>query len=175
MLWAAFGRFFVHLSRNLSRNLEEKKGEKYWLRTVPEVMESLCREATVKAIERELPREIKVRYKIHPPNSGNLWMVSYNCPNPACTCADGLSKDKAHKKWTKASTIAGHAAALAKAVLSKHGACFDSLRREDCGEELSTVDAEKSLAVAGYVLQQSSKKIHVLEVEVTRASSILIR
>ena len=103
----------------------------------------------------------------HAPNSGTKWIVSYNCPNPACTCADGLSKDKAHKKWTKASTIAGHAAALAKAVLSKHGACFDSLRREDCsGEELSTVDAEKSLAVAEYVLKDKVRKIQELELEV---------
>ena len=115
-------------------------------------MESICREATVKGIEDALPSEIKGLYKIHPPNSGTKWIVSYNCPNPACACAEGKSKDKAHKKWTKASTIAGHAAALAQAVLSKHGKCFDSLRQGDCGEELSTVDAEKSLAVAGYVL-----------------------
>ena len=129
-------------------------------------MESLCREAIVKAIERQLPREIDGLSKIHPPRSGNLWMVSYNCPNPTCACAVGNPKDKAHKQWTKASTIAGHAAALAKAVLSKHGACFDSLRREDCGEELSTVDAEKSLAVAEYVLKDKVRKIQELELQV---------
>ena len=32
------------------------------------------------------------------------------------------------------------------------------------------MDAEKSLAIAANVLQQSSKKIHVLEAEVTRAA-----
>lgn len=155
MLWAAFGRFFVHLSRHLSK---KTKVEKYWLRTVPEVMESLCREATVKAIERALPREIAGLSKIHPPRSGNLWMVSYNCPNPTCECAVGKPKDKAHKQWTKS--------ALAQAVLSKHRACFDILRSEDCGEEQGSVDNEKSLAIAEYVLQDKQRKIQELELEV---------
>ena len=118
------------------------------------------------AIEHALPPEIKGRYKIHPPGSGNLWMVLYNCPNPVCTCADRLPKDKAHKKWVKSSTIAGHAAALRQAVLSKHGKCFDALRCEDCGEELSTVDAEKSLAITANVLKNKARKIEELEVEV---------
>ena len=92
------------------------------------------------------------------------WIVSCSCPNPACACAEGKSKDQAHKKWTMASTIAGHAAALAQAVLSKHGKCFDSLRQGGCSEELRTVDAEKSLVVAEYVLQ--ARKIEALEAEV---------
>ena len=76
------------------------------------------------------------------------------------------SKDRVVKKWTNSSTIPGHAAALAQAVLSKHGKCFDALRCEDCGDELSTVDAEKSLAVAEYVLKNKARKIEELEVEV---------
>ena len=122
----------------------------------------------MKAIERALPREIAGLSKIHPPRSGNLWMVSYSCPNPTCACAVGKPKDKAHKQWTKSSTTGAHAAALAQAVLSKHRACFDSLRQGDCGEdpELSTVDAEKSLAVAEYVLKNKARKIEELEAEV---------
>ena len=93
-------------------------------------------------------------------------MVSYNCPNPTCACAVGKPKDKAHKQWTKSSTTGAHAAALAQAVLSKHRACFDILRSEDCGEEQGSVDNEKSLAIAEYVLQDKQRKIQELELEV---------
>ena len=128
-------------------------------------MESLCREATVKAIERKLPRGIAGLYKISPPATGSLWTVSFNCPYPQCKHYQ-QSKDRVAKKWTNSSSNPAHAAALAKAVLSKHGACFDSLRREDCGKELSTVDAEKSLAVAEYVLKDKVRKIQELELQV---------
>ena len=127
-------------------------------------MEAICREATVKAIEDALPSEIKGLYKIPPQPTGNLWTVSFNCPHPRCKCYKHL-KDRVQKKWTKSSTNPAHAAALAQAVLSKHGKCFDALRCEDCGEQ-NSVDTAKSLAVAEYVLKNKARKIEHLEVEV---------
>ena len=93
-------------------------------------MEAICREATVRAIEDALPSEIKDLYKISPPATGSLWTVAFNCPHPRCKYYEH-SKDRVQKRWTNKSTNPAHAAALAKAVLSKHGACFDSLRCED--------------------------------------------
>jgi aspartate carbamoyltransferase regulatory subunit len=99
-----------------------------------EVMEAICREATVRAIEDKLPSEIKGMYKISPRPTGNVWTVSFNCPYPRCKCYE--SKDRVQKRWTNNSTNPAHAAALAEAVLSKHRKCFDALRPEDCGEGL---------------------------------------
>jgi hypothetical protein len=109
---------------------------KPWKKSGFEVMELLCREATVRAIEDELPSDIKGLYKISPKPAGNVWTVSFNCPYPRCKCY--VSKHRVQKRWTNKSTNPAHAAALAEAVLSKHRKCFDALRPEDCGEPVAS-------------------------------------